>query len=151
MENKRIKILDGTIEMAIRLLCIMRGNNTMMNVEQLIIYDYFTMFPADADPTKVNLHPSTSFRSCSYIGEYNTINSSLHLLLTKKLIELKIFESEAKYGLTKLGELFIDSIDTEYMIRLRESVKWVCAFFKGYTTDKLNSFVQTHIENWYFE
>ena len=83
MENKKLKILDGTLEMAIRLLCILRENPTSMNPERLIAYDYFCMFPADADSTRMNLHPATSYRSCSFIGENRTINSSLHLLLTK--------------------------------------------------------------------
>jgi hypothetical protein len=151
MENKKLKILDGTLEMAIRLLCILRENPKPMNPERLIAYDYFCMFPADADSTRMNFHPVTSYRSCSFIGENRTINSSLHLLLTKNLVKLELVDSKAQYSLTKLGEIFIDSIDTKYMISLRESVKWVCAFFSYYTAEELNSFVQTHIENWNFE
>lgn len=151
MENKKIKILDGTLEMAIRLLCILRENTKSMNSERLIAYDYFCMFPADADSTRMNLHPATSYRSCSFIGENRTINSSLHLLLTKNLIKHEITDSQTLYYLTELGKVFIDSIDTKYMVRLRESVKWVCLFFGDYTNDALNSFVQTHVENWNIE
>lgn len=151
MENKKLKILDGTLDMAIRLLCILRENQSSMNTEQLIAYDYFSMFPADANPVKMNLHPATSYRSCSFIGENKTISSSLHLLLTKNLIQIETFDSRNQYELTKLGEVFIDSIDTEYMNRLRESVKWVCDLFADYTTDRLNCFIQTHVENWNLE
>ena len=151
MENKKLKILDGTLEMAIRLLCILRENPTSMNPERLIAYDYFCMFPADADSTRMNLHPATSYRSCSFIGENRTINSSLLLLLSKSLGKHEIVDSKTQYNLTKLGEIFIDSIDTKYMICLRESVKWVCSFFRDYTAEELNSFVQTHVENWNLE
>ena len=89
--------------------------------------------------------------TCSFIGENRTINSSLHLLLTKSLVKHEIVDSKTQYNLTKLGEIFIDSIDTKYMICLRESVKWVCSFFRDYTAEELNSFVQTHVENWNLE
>ena len=151
MENKKIKVLDGSLELAIRLLCILRENQDSMTQEQLIVYDYFSLFPADADPTKINLHPTASYRSCSFIGENKTIKSSLHILLTKNLIKLLIVEPNAKYSLTNLGEIFIDSIDALYMAKLRESVKWVCSYFADYTSEALNSFVQTHMENWYIE
>lgn len=66
MEDKRIKVLDGVVEVSLRALCILYEVRKPMSKDRLSAYDYFTLYSRDMNPKYENLFSDLRMYSTSY-------------------------------------------------------------------------------------
>ena len=95
MEERR-KILNGTLEVALRILAILTTCKTAMTVERLSIYSYFALYLADYKPEEKSIHPEIPYRNSSFINSNEVVMQALEMLLTKGLAECDMTAASIK-------------------------------------------------------
>lgn len=86
MEGQR-KILNGTFEIALRVLAILTTCKKSMTVERISIYSYFALYLADYSQEEISIHPEIPYRNSSYINSKGVMMRALEMLMTKGLAE----------------------------------------------------------------
>lgn len=146
--EKEVKILNGTFEVALRLLAIMTTCKKAMTVERLAIYSYFALYLSDLSKDEESLHPEIPYRSSSYINSRDAIMQALELLLTKGLIECDMTVASLKFKITETGCALYGQLGGIYKEKLVGSVKKTHALMKGKSDRFLNDYIYSHIEQW---
>lgn len=131
MEGKIIKIQDGTLDIALRVLLIMYRCNSLVSRERLVAYCYI---------------PSERKQTYSYIGLENTIGSSLHFLLSKQLISFSIKEETNYYQLTHIGVALVDELNKEeYASIINSEYDFADSYLKSIADRELSHYMKTKI------
>lgn len=147
MEGRR-KILNGTLEVALRLLAIMTTSKMAMTVERLSIYSYFAVYLSDYRQGENSIHPEIPHRNSSFINGNDVVMQALDLLLTKGLAECDVKSSSLKFKVTELGSALYNQIDGTYKVKLVESIKKAHKMMKGKSDRYLNDFIYSNLAKW---
>ena len=147
MEERR-KILNGTFEVALRLLAIMATCKTAMTVERLSIYSYFSLYLSDYRKEERSIHPEIPYRNSSYINGNDVIMRALELLLTKGLVECDVKYSSLKFRATMLGSTLYGHIDGDYKKKLVGSIEQAHQLMKGKSDRYLNNYIYSNLAKW---
>lgn len=149
MEDKRIKVLDGVIEVSLRTLCILYEVKQPMTKDRLSAYDYFTLYSQDMDPKYNNLFSDLRMYSTSYIGEIRTLPSAINVLLSRELINFSLEDKVLAYTVSTIGEKLVENLlEDNFSKRLFKHIRLVSDYLKDYSEEELDVFVKSHITNW---
>lgn len=149
MENKRIKVLDGVVEVSLRALCILYEVKRPMTKDRLSAYDYFTLYSRDMDSKYNNLFSDLRMHSTSYIGEIRTLPSAINVLLSRELISFSFEGGNLAYAISSIGEQVVQNLLCEsFSDRLFEHIRIVKNYLNNYSEQDLDTFVKSHITNW---
>lgn len=147
MEERR-KILNGTFEVAMRLLAILTTCRMAMTVERLSIYSYFVLYLSDYKTEEKSIHPEIPYRNSSYINSNDVIMQALEMLLTRGLAECDVTAASLKFKATELGKSLYGKIESEYKNILVDSVKETHLLMKGKTDRYLSNYIYTNLAKW---
>lgn len=149
MEDKKIKVLDGVIEVSLRTLCILYEVKQPMTKDRLSAYDYFTLYSRDMEPRYDNLFSDLRMHSTSYIGEIRTLPTAIEALLARELISFSFDEGRLAYTLSPIGEQVVENLlNDRFSERLFQHIRMVKEYLKDYSEEDLDVFVKAHITNW---
>ena len=149
MEDKRIKVLDGVVEVSLRTLCILYEVRKPMSKDRLSAYDYFTLYSRDMNPNYENLFSDLRMYSTSYIGEIRTLPSAINVLLSRELINFSLQDNVLTYTISTIGEKLVENLLEEHFSkRLFKHIRLVNDYLKDYSEEELDGFVKAHITNW---
>ncbi len=147
MEGRR-KILNGTFEVALRLLAILATCKTAMTIERLSIYSYFALYLSDYQQNESSVHPEIPYRNSSFINGNDVNMNALNLLLTKGLVECDVKSTSLKFKTTDMGSALYEQIDGAYKEKLVESIKKAHKMMKGKSDRYLNDYIYTNLAKW---
>ncbi len=145
---ERRKVLNGTFEVALRILAILTTCKRAMTVERMTIYSYFTLYLSDYQSEEISLHPAIPNRNASYMNSKDVIMSALEMLLKKGLIESDVKATSLKFQATELGALLYGQMDGAYKDKLVASIKRASTLMKGKTDRDLNDYVYNNMAKW---
>ena len=149
MEDKKIKVLDGVIEVSLRTLCILYEVRQPMTKDRLSAYDYFTLYSKDMDPKYNNLFSEIRMHSTSYIGEIRTIPSAINMLLSRELVNFSFEGGNLAYTVSEIGEQVVENLLSDnFSDKLFKHIRIVKDYLNSYTEQELDVFVKSHITNW---
>lgn len=149
MEDKRIKVLDGVIEVSLRTLCILYEVKQPMTKDRLSAYDYFTLYSRDMEPKYDNLFSDLRMHSTSYIGEIRTLPTAIDVLLSRELIKFSFEGGVLAYSVSNTGEQVVERLlEDSFSKRLFEHIRLVKDYLNDYSEEELDVFVKAHITNW---
>ena len=145
---ERRKVLNGTFEVALRILAILTTCKRAMTVERMTIYSYFTLYLSDYQAEEKNVHPAIPNRNASYVNSKDVIMDALEMLLKKGLIESDVKTTALRFQATELGTLLYGQMDGAYKDKLVESIKRTHTLMKGKTDRNLNDYVYNNMAKW---
>lgn len=149
MEDKKIKVLDGVVEVSLRTLCILYEVRQAMTKDRLSVYDYFTLYSRDMDSKFDNLFSDLRMHSISYIGEIRTLPTAIDVLLSRELIDFSFEGGSLAYTVSAIGEQVVQNLLSDsFSHKLFEHIRQVNDYLKDYSDEELNVFVKEHITNW---
>lgn len=146
--EKEVKILNGTFEVALRLLAIMTTCKKAMTVERLAIYSYFALYLSDLDKQEDSLHPEIPFRNAGYINSREVILPALDLLLSKGLATCDYSNRLVKFNATELGSSLYDHIEGEYKKKLIDNILKAHKLMGCKSDNSLNNLVYGKMAEW---
>jgi hypothetical protein len=148
-DERNTKLFNSPIEIGLRVLFILyKFSPQTLNIDKLIYFDYFLIHSSDIDKSQQSLHPKYPFRSTEVIIKRELLNLSLKLLIAKQLIEVVFEENGITYKTTKIGQKFIEFMESDYAKEIAEKSEWLHSTFKDYPDIKLLEIVNSNIEKW---
>ena len=149
MEDRKIKVLDGVIEVSLRTLCILYEVKQPMTKDRLSAYDYFTLYSRDMDPKYNNLFSDLRMYSTSYIGEIRTLPLPINVLLSRELINFSLEDKVLVYTVSTIGEKLVENLlEDNFSKCLFKHIRLVNDYLKDYSEEELDVFVKSHNTNW---
>lgn len=147
MEERR-KILNGNLEVALRLLAILTTCKTAMTIERLSVYSYFALYLSDYKSDKDSMHPEIPYRNSSFINSNDVIMQALEMLLMRGLVESDVTKTSLKFKSTELGEALFGQIDGGYKKKLVTSIEEAHRLMKGKSDRYLNNYIYNNLAKW---
>ena len=147
MEERR-KILNGNLEVALRLLAILTTCKTAMTVERLSVYSYFTLYLSDYKSDEDSIHPAIPYRNSSYINSNDVIMQALEMLLSRGLVECDVTKASLKLRSTELGITLYGQIEGGYKEKLVTSIEEAHRLMKGKSDRYLNNYIYSNLAKW---
>ena len=143
-----MKILNGTFEVALRLLAVMTTCKKAMTVERLTAYSYFALYLSDLDKDEESLHPAIPFRNSAYINSRDVVLQALEMLLSKGVAVCDFSRHSVKFSVTELGVVLYAQIGGEYKEMLVNNIQKADELI-GLKSDKyLNDLVYGNMAEW---
>ena len=146
--GKRMKILNSTLEMALRFLAIMSVCGYSFSEQRLRAYSYFAIHLSDLDKTKMSAHPSLPFRFNNYIGTEKILHTALHLLITKGLLMCTSNKNGMKFAVNDLGKSCFEIITGTYKSKLIHSIKEVDIHFHDRSDNEIYACICEQLDSW---
>lgn len=143
-----INLFNTQTEISIRLLTIISHSKKSLNLQELIYYDYLTLYYGDVDSNYNNLHPSNPHHSIEYILKRTLINESLKLLLSKGLIEVLVTSDGINYKANSFTINFLSCFESNYFELLKKNSVLVTEHFNTYSITELTSYFNQNIGKW---
>ena len=140
---------NSPVETGLRMLVLLdAAAPAACDLGRLVVYDYLLVHSDDAPDGPKSLHPRTPHRSGELLVRRQMILDGLLLLVTRELATMTYDENGISYKSTELTSPFLNYLESDYALELRERSKWVADTFGGNTNETLLAFAMNHLNDW---
>lgn len=146
--ERKIKTLNGTLDVALRILAVLTTCKCKMSEDRLAIYSYFAMHISDMNNSEESLHPDIPYRFSGYTKSREVIPSAINLLIEKGLLDCDFTDKEIKYKSSEMGDALYNQIEGRYKKTLVTTITKVNYVLKNKTDNQLNHIVNSGLSHW---
>lgn len=147
--SRETYLFNTPLETGLRCLVILAGlENKAIDIQRLIYLDYLLTHYGDVEPEVESLHPSIPSRSGEILIKRDLVSQGLHLMISKKLINIEYGKNGILYGATSYSKAFLQHFESKYMLRLLDVNKLLIDKFSNYTDVELKNFIMRNIDRW---
>lgn len=118
------------------------------DLQRLVQYDYLIVHTGDVEGGPPSIHPATPHRSGELLVRRSLVEQGLEFMTRKHVIETVFSERGIEYVAGEYAVLFLDSLVSNYVMKLRERAEWVIRRFQGLTDRELSEFMQSRWSLW---
>lgn len=142
------KIYNTPQEIAMRLLIIMSIIGGKVTKDQLFFFDFLSIHSSIADEKSKSLHPDNPHFGLEFYSKSNNTNKAIHLLIHKKLVDVKYDKDEYYYEINIFGKYILSLVDGEYRLILSDQARKVSEEFVDFSVRDIRKFFDQSIVNW---
>lgn len=146
--ERKVKLLNGTLDVALRLLAIMSTCKTSMTEDRLAIYSYFVIHLSDLQNNEKSAHPDIPFRNNAYMKSREVVQAALNFLISRGLVDCNCSSKDIEYYATDMGQALYKNVDGEYKRLLIENIQKVHHSLKRIDDVQLLNIVARHLHTW---
>lgn len=146
--ERKVKLLNGTLDVALRLLAIMTTCKSQMTEDRLAIYSYFVIHISDLRNSEKSVHPDIPFRSNGYMKSREVIQSALNLLISRGLLDCDFTSKDIKYFATDMGCALYENVGGDYKTLLIKNIDKVHLTLDKMSDLQLSSIVSRNLHTW---
>ncbi|WP_147445394.1 ABC-three component system middle component 2 [Corallococcus aberystwythensis] len=140
---------NGPIEIGLRSLFILTAAYpSPYSLQQLVIFDYLVVHSDDIPNGPDGLHPQTPHRSGEILVRRGILQDGLSLYQSRGLIDQIYQDGGVFFSANEKSAGFLDALNSEYALGLRERAIWGIENFGGFSERELGDFVHNQISNW---
>jgi len=148
MSERKISPFNSALETGIRTLAILVASYPRAHdLGRLVQYDYLTVHSADANGPP-SLHPPLPLRSGELLVRRGLIESGLRLMMSRSLIRRQIHPEGLLYAAEDAAGAFLDNLQADYIVQLRDRAAWVTSTFDELSANELDAVVKRLFEAW---
>ena len=147
--DKPIIPFNGPVEMGLRCLTILNeAYPAKYSLQKLVAFDYLAVHSDDAPEGPTGLHPQTPNRSGELLVRRDTLSQGLMLYQSRGLLERRFDPKGVYFVATDRSGGFLDALNSEYVLALRQRAGWVVQNFGELPDEELQEFITEHIGVW---
>lgn len=124
------------------------SQNTPMDLQRIVAYDYLMVHSGDIESGPCSLHPSVPHRGTELLVKRGAIHAGLNIMLAKELIQIDFVPQGFQYRNTNLTDSFIQLLKSTYAAELEKRADWVAHHFSVYSDAELDAYVTQNIGRW---
>jgi len=98
-----------------------------------------------------DLHPSSPIRTPATEVRRKIILDALHLMMTRELVVRRTAEDGIHYCAGEATAMFLDSLRTPYICRLKERANWLVHHLAAYSDKDFYELMHQFFDNWVIE
>ncbi|MCY9374953.1 MULTISPECIES: ABC-three component system middle component 2 [Bacillus] len=119
-----------------------------IDVQRLLIYDYFIIHSGDVEKGPPSIHPNLPYRSSQLLIRRKVLQKGLNLMYSKSLLDIVYDNSGISFRASKLTKPFLALFNSTYLEKLKENAQWVIEKFSSYSDDDLRDYVESNLIEW---
>lgn len=140
---------NGPVEIGLRALAVLtEAFPVAYSLQRLVIFDYLLVHSDDIHGGPEGLHPQTPYRGGELLVRRGVLQDGLLLYQSRGLIERQYTESGMHFTATERSASFLDVLETEYVLGLRERAAWVVDSFGSVSEGELEQMVRESVGAW---
>ncbi|TWU35652.1 hypothetical protein Q31b_50870 [Novipirellula aureliae] len=118
------------------------------SLRQLVIFDYLMVHSDDVAGGPEGLHPQTPYRSGELLVRREPLQAGIQLFHSRGLIEKLYRQTGVFFAASDRTESFLDVIEADYSVTLRNRASWVAETFGDKSVEYLDDFVAANLGKW---
>lgn len=147
--KRNLNIFNTPLEIGLRVLIILNElGNEAIDLNRLIIYDYFVIHSGDFDKNLNNLHPPIPHRSGELIIKRKVMQEGINLMYSRELLDIEFTPRGIYYKANEITSAFVSYLNTTYASEVSRYSKLVIDKFNSYSDDKINLFINENLQKW---
>lgn len=140
---------NGPIEIGLRALAILNeAFPSTYSLQRLVVFDYIVVHSDDIPGGPIGLHPKTPNRSGELLVRRRGVQDGLLLYQSRGLIEQRYEKTGMFYAATERSASFLDTLQTEYLVDLRDRAGWLVGSFGDLSDSDLEQIVRENLGAW---
>lgn len=118
------------------------------SLRQLVIFDYLIVHSDDVAGGPEGLHPQTPYRSGELLVRREPLQAGIQLFHGRGLIDKIYRPTGVFFAASDHSESFLDVIEAEYSMTLRDRARWAVETFGDQSVDELDELVADNLGKW---
>lgn len=118
------------------------------DLQRLVQYDYLVVHSGDVDGGPPSIHPPTPHRSGELLVRRSLVEHGLEFMAGRMVVERTFTQHGIGYIAGEYAVVFLGSLTTEYVRRLRDRAEWVVKRFQDMPDDSLGEYMRGHWSQW---
>ena len=140
---------NSPIEIGLRaLMMLTEAFQVTYGLQTLVVYDYMLVHSDDIPGGPSGLHPKTPHRSGELLVRRAVLQQGLTLYESRGLLCRHYRHSGVAWGATERSAIFVDSLDTEYVVALGERAAWLIEEYGHSSSADLAALVSHNLGEW---
>lgn len=147
--GQAVSPFNGPVEIGLRALCILNeAFPRTYSLQRLVVFDYLVVHSDDLPGGPSGLHPKTPRRGGELLVRRDALYRGLLLYESRGLVERRFDQSGVYFVATESSAAFLDALNTEYVLQLRNRATWLTGTLGGLTDAELDRIVAENIGRW---
>ncbi|MBS4178774.1 ABC-three component system middle component 2 [Lederbergia citrea] len=147
--KRNINVFNTPLEIGLRALIILNElAHEAIDLNRLVIYDYFVIHSSDFDKSLKSLHPPIPHRSGELIIKRKVMQEGIHLMYSRELLDIEYTPKGIYYKANVITSAFINYLNTAYALDISKHSKLVIDKFNSYSDEELNLYINENLQKW---
>ncbi|EXI90539.1 MAG: hypothetical protein AW11_00733 [Candidatus Accumulibacter regalis] len=144
-----MRILFNTaMESSVRSLVVLTTIAEAVDLDVLVIYDYFLVHSGDYPGGPSSLHPPVPHRSGELLVRRDLVRAGLDYARKKGLVELCFAPDGVRYRATKIAQPFLSYFTTKYFLVVSKRARWIADELHRRPRGELLNLVDENLDVW---
>jgi hypothetical protein len=136
------------MESSVRSLVVLTKIAEAVDLDLLVLYDYFLVHSADYPSGPTSLHPPVPHRSGELLVRRDLVRAGLDYARMKGLVELCFTTDGVGYKSAEIAQPFLAYFSTKYYIKMNERAIWIAETLHNRPRGELFALVEENLETW---
>jgi hypothetical protein len=142
---------NGPLEAGVRALAVLHAAfPRAFDIQRLVAYDYLLVRTEQLGGPE-DLHPKGPIQTPATEVRRKVVQNALLLMMTRDLVAREVYAHGIRYKAGEAATLFMQSIQTPYLLALKERADWAVTYFSGRTDEEFDSLMRSFFDNWVVE
>jgi hypothetical protein len=142
---------NGPLEAGVRAVAILGAAFPVaFDIERLTALDYLLVRTSKLGGP-ADLHPRTPIQTPATEVRRKVVQNALLLMMTRELIDREFHPDGICYRAGESATLFLNSLQTPYLVALKERAQWLVDHFKNYTDTAFRDLMRDFYDSWIIE
>jgi len=141
-------LFNTAMESSVRSLVVLTKITETVDLDLLVLYDYFLVHSADYPSGPSSLHPPVPYRSGELLVRRDLVRAGLDYARRKGLAELCFATDGVSYRATKIARQFLHYFSTKYFLEMSERARWIAGVLHKRPRAELLALVDENLELW---
>src|SRR5262249_9486957 len=98
-----------------------------------------------------DLHPGSPIQTPATEVRRKVVQNALLLMMSRELVERELYSDGIRYRAGEAASLFLNSLQTPYLVALKVRAEWLVNHLKGYTDSEFQALMRRFFDNWVVE
>jgi hypothetical protein len=142
---------NGPLEAGVRALAVLYAAfPRAFDVQRLVAFDYLLVRTEQLGGPE-DLHPKGPIQTPATEVRRKVVQNALLLMMTRDLVVRDVYADGLRYKAGEAATLFMESIETPYLLALKERAEWVVKYFADKTDREFDTLMRRFFDNWVVE
>jgi hypothetical protein len=151
VRTPRALTFNGPLEAGVRAVAILvAAFPQSYDLQRMTAFDYLLVHTGQLGGPD-DLHPSTPIDTPATEVRRKIVQDALHLMMTRDLITRHVDHRGILYRAGEAASMFLDSLRTPYLQKMKERALWLATHLSGYNDDAFDQLMRQFFNVWVME
>lgn len=147
----RSQTFNGPLEAGIRAVAVLAAAfPRSYDLQRLTAFDYLLIYTRQLGGPE-DLHPATPIHAPATEVRRKVVQDALNLMMTRELVVRHAAANGIQYRAGEMASTFMDSLQTNYLSRVKERAEWLVKHLANYTDAEFGALMRRFFDNWVIE